>query len=112
MAHAAEINPDSGEVIRVIVVNNAIEPNVEQFCVDLYGGVWKQTSYNSNFRKNYAGVGYRYDADMDAFIPPQPYPSWTLDAATAQWQPPVPMPTHALHVWDEDAGAWVEVQMA
>lgn len=110
MAHAAEINPDTGEVLRVVVVNNALEPNVEQFCTDLYGGVWKQTSYNGNIRKHYAGVGYRYDATSDAFVPPQPYPSWTLNTATAQWQPPVPMPQDGkMYQWDEDELEWVPV---
>lgn len=108
MAHAAEINPDTGEVLRVVVVSNAIEPNVEQFCVDLYGGVWKQTSYNGNFRRNYAGIGYTYRADIDAFVPPQPYPSWTLHTATAQWRPPVPMPQDGkMYEWDEGKRAWV-----
>ena len=108
MAHAAEIDPQTGEVLRVVVINNAMEPNVEQFCVGLYGGVWKQTSYNANFRKNYAGVGYTYRADIDAFVPPQPYQSWTLNTATAQWQPPVPMPQDGtIYEWDEDGQAWV-----
>ena len=110
MAHAAEINPDTGEVLRVVVVNNAMEPNVEQFCVGLYGGVWKQTSYNANFRKNYAGIGYTYRADIDAFVPPQPYPSWTINTATAQWVPPVPMPQDGqMYEWDEKNLEWVEV---
>ena len=92
MAHFAEID-QFGKVKRVIVVSNADTSDasgVEKehigaaFCERLFGGTWKQTSYNGNFRKNYAGVGYAYDADIDAFVPPKPYPSWTLNTETAQ----------------------------
>ena len=81
------------------------------FCVSHFGGRWVQTSYNGNFRKRYAGVGFTYDEQRDAFIPPKPYASWSLDEDSCVWVPPVPMPTHAPHLWDEGAGAWVEVQM-
>ena len=71
--------------------------------------VWKKTSYNGNIRKNYAGIGYTYNADIDAFVAPKPYASWTLDA-NAQWQPPVAMPTDGkMYSWDEVAQTWVEV---
>ena len=97
----------------MIVVSNDLEPNVEQWCSDTYGGYWKQTSYSGSFRKNFAGIGYTYNADLDAFIPPKPYPSWVLDEATCQWKAPVPMPQDGeLYEWDEAAGEWVVVDAA
>ena len=77
------------------------------FCERLFGGTWKQTSYNASFRKHYAGVGYTYNAVRDAFVPPQPYQSWTLDD-DANWQPPVAMPTDGgMYSWDETTQTWV-----
>ena len=83
-----------------------------------YGGFRGQrcvrTSYNGNIRKNYAGIGFTYDEDRDAFIPPQPYPSWLLDEETCQWQAPVPYPEAEpgdFYVWDETAGDWVLAQV-
>jgi hypothetical protein len=112
MAHCAELN-HLDRVIRVIVVSNDLEPNVEQWCSDTYGGYWKQTSYSGSFRKNFAGIGYTYNADLDAFIPPKPYPSWVLDDATCQWKAPVPMPQDGeLYEWDEAAGEWVRIDAA
>ena len=71
----------------------------------------KRTSYNGNYRKNYAGVGYTYDADRDAFIPPKPYPSWVLNEDTCRWDPPVPYPSDGnRYTWDEDNGTWVPVE--
>lgn len=73
-----------------------------------------RTSYNAaknGFRKNYAGIGYSYDEVRDAFISPKPYPSWTLDEATCQWQAPSPMPSDGpMYGWDEDALAWTEMK--
>ena len=112
MAHCAELD-HWDRVIRVIVVSNDLEPNVEQWCSDTYGGYWKQTSYSGSFRKNFAGIGYTYNADLDAFIPPKPYPSWLLDEATCQWKAPVPMPQDGeLYEWDEAAGEWVRIDAA
>jgi hypothetical protein len=112
MAHAAELD-HWDRVIRVIVVSNDLEPNVEQWCSDTYGGYWKQTSYSGSFRKNFAGISYTYNADLDAFIPPKPYPSWVLDDATCQWKAPVPMPQDGeMYEWDEAAGEWVVVDAA
>jgi len=116
MAHFAEI--DSSSVVqRVIVVANkdTADANGNEseaigvaFCQNLLGGNWKQTSYNGNIRKNYAGIGYAYDAAIDAFVPPQPYPSWVLNNATAQWVAPVAMPDDgAMYSWDEAAQAWI-----
>ena len=119
MAHFAELDSNN-VVLRVIVVDNkdtADAHGVEKeyigaaFCERVLGGIWKQTSYNGNIRKRYAGIGYTYDPALDAFIAPQPYPSWTLDANT-DWQAPVPMPTDGkMYAWDEAAQAWVEAQM-
>lgn len=92
MAHFAKIENDV--VVQVIVVDNkdtADASGVEKeyigaaFCERLLGGTWKQTSYNGNFRKNYAGLGYTYDAARDAFIPPRPSADATLDEVTCQW---------------------------
>jgi hypothetical protein len=120
MAHFAELD-ENNVVKRVIVVANAdtadangneVESIGVAFCQKLLGGNWKQTSYNGSIRKNYAGIGYAYRADIDAFVAPQPYPSWTLDA-NAQWQAPVPMPTDGkMYSWDEAAQAWTEVEGA
>lgn len=84
MAHVAELN-ENNEVIRVIVIHNDYEPNVEAFATDLFGGKWKQTSYNGNIRKNYAGIGYSYDSVRDAFIAPEPEGNLGFDEATCQW---------------------------
>ena len=97
MAHYAKID-ENNIVQQVIVVDNkdtADAFGVEKeyigaaFCERLLGGTWKQTSYNGNFRKNYAGLGYTYDAARDAFIPPRPSDDATLDEATCQWIVPV-----------------------
>lgn len=119
MAHFAQLDP-SNLVTQVVVVNNAdiIDPATglesEQIGIDLLHGlfgsdtVWVQTSYNGNMRGRYAGIGYLYDPVLDAFIAPQPYPSWTLDDITTEWQPPVPMPnTPGLWMWHEDTQTWV-----
>lgn len=118
MAHFAELDGDN-VVLRVVVVNNddirdahgnESEEIGRQFCHNLFGGAWVQTSYNGNIRKNYAGIGYTYDAGRDAFIPRQPFASWTLEEATCQWQAPVPYPQDGkFYRWDEDQTQWVEV---
>ena len=118
MAHFAQLNAEN-LVTQVIVVANqdtADQDGVEneaigiEFCTNLLGGTWKQTSYNARIRKNYAGVGYKYDATLDAFIPPQPFASWTLNNETAQWEAPTPYPTDdKRYTWDEATTAWVEV---
>lgn len=117
MAHFAEID-ENNVVQQVIVVankdtadanGNEVESIGVAFCQRLLGGNWKQTSYNGTFRKNYAGIGYTYRADIDAFVAPQPYPSWVLDE-NAQWQAPVPMPQDGkMYSWDEATLSWVEV---
>lgn len=119
MAHFAQLD-ENNVVTQVIVVHNndcMLDGQENEtigvlFCKSLFGQNtrWKQTSYNAKMRKNYAGIGFVYDAARDAFIPPSPYPSWTLDETTCQWRAPVPMPTDGkLYVWDEAQGAWVGV---
>ena len=115
MAHFAEIGLNN-TVLRVIVVHNnecldengqEIEAKGAEFCRNLFGGTWVQTSYNGNIRKNYAGIGFTYDSERDAFIPPKPYPSWNLDEQTCQWQPPTPMPNDGkIYQWDEATTSW------
>ena len=105
MTHFAEINSDS-IVQRVIVAEqNFINSGAVG---DSFN--WVQTSYNGNFRKNYAGTGYSYDKAKDAFIAPKPYPSWLLVESTCQWESPVAYPTDGkMYTWDEDTTNWVEV---
>lgn len=114
MAHFAKLD-ENNIVIDVNVVNNQIlDPDNEEasgiaFLITWSGGHtnWKQTSFNNNFRKHFAGIGYSYDPVADVFIGPQPYPSWSLDAAH-NWQPPTPMPTEGLWYWDEAKQVWVD----
>lgn len=104
MAHWAEID-DSNIVLRVLVGNNNEADEGEAFMNSL-GGRWVKTSYNGNIRKNFAGIGYTYREDIDAFVAPQPYPSWTLDE-DAKWQAPVAYPTDGLmYEWDETTTDW------
>ena len=115
MAHFAQLNEEN-LVTQVIVVANqdtADQDGVEneaigiEFCTNLLGGTWKQTSYNANIRKNYAGVGYKYDATLDAFIPPQPFASWVLDEDKAQWKAPIDYPTEeGRFTWNEATLTW------
>ena len=121
MAHFAQLDENS-IVLQIIVVNNDViqnlpfpesEPIGVAFCQSLFGQdtVWKQTSYNGNFRKNYAVIGYTYNADIDAFVAPQPYPSWILNAETGQWEAPVPYPHDGKrYAWDEATQSWVLIQ--
>ena len=120
MAHFAQLN-DNNVVTQVIVVANeellfeGVENETQGviFCRSLFGNdtKWVQTSYNGNIRKRYAGIGYTYDADKDAFIAPQPYASWVLDA-DFNWQPPVEMPVveGKSFVWFEPNREWIELK--
>lgn len=117
MAHFAKID-ENNTVTQVIVVHNneLLENGVENelkgiaFCQSLFGGNWKQTSYNGTMRKNFAGIGYTYDQTRDAFIPPKPYNSWLLDEATCIWSAPVAHPSDGkIYIWDEAVTNWVEV---
>lgn len=114
MAHFAQIDQNN-VVIQVVAIDNenVVDANNDEseavgveFCQSLFGAdtVWKQTSYNANIRKNYAGIGYTYDAGRDAFIPPKPYQSWVLDESSCQWNAPLQMPQDEnRYYWDESA---------
>jgi len=119
MAHFAQLDQNN-IVFRVIVVANSdITVNGQEseakgiaFCQSLFGPNtrWVQTSYTGKMRKRYAGVGYSFDEQRDAFIPPQPYPSWTLDPETCDWVAPIPMPNDGdWYMWDESTQSWVKV---
>ena len=114
MAHFAKIS--DGVVETVIVISNddcgsefpASEPVGQAFIASLgLDGEWKQTSYNHNFRKQYAGIEYRYDVDADVFVAPKPFPSWSLDS-NHDWQPPTPRPEGIVY-WDEESLSWLEI---
>jgi hypothetical protein len=107
MAHFAKIENDI--VRKVLVVDNNLEHRGADFLAnDLgLGGTWIQTSYNGNIRKQFAGIGYTYDAVNDVFIAPQPFASWSLDE-NFDWQPPTPMPTEGFWYWSEENGEWLE----
>ena len=111
MAHFAKLG--TGNIVeKVEVVSNDIATNEQagvDFLNNLYGtrDVWKQTSYNGNIRKNYAGVGYTYDETLDAFIPPKEFKSWILNETTCLWEAPVEKPTDdQLYKWNEEDQTW------
>ena len=116
MASFAKIGLNN-KVIEVLSVHNneLLDSNgVEQenigidFLTKLTGwAIWKQTSYNGNFRKNHAGIGYTYDEDRDAFIPKKPYNSWVLNEEICQWEAPVALPdTENRYNWNEETTTW------
>jgi hypothetical protein len=110
MAHYAFLNGDN-IVTEVIVGKDETELieglDPETWYGNFRGQVCKRTSYNGNIRKNYAGIGYTYDAERDAFIPFKPYGSWILDEATCQWEAPVPYPTDGFtYTWNEAEVDW------
>jgi hypothetical protein len=121
MAHFAQLD-ENNVVTQVIVIANEelIDPATGkeseqkgiEFCKSLFknrNANWVQTSYNHNFRKRYAGVGYTYDSTLDAFIRPKPYPSWTLDTQKADWVPPVLPPRDGKnYYWSEEKQQWIE----
>lgn len=120
MAHFAQLDA-SNIVQEVIVVDNSniLDPDGNEseaigiaYCQALYGTttIWRQTSYTASFRKNYAGVGFTYNEAIDAFVPPQPFPSWSLNVETAQWEAPTPYPTSGnAYVWSEPLLRWVDM---
>ena len=121
MAHFARLNEINKVISVEVVVNEVITDSdgneQEQVGIDFLtqhnGGVgwYKQTSYNGTFRKNYAGIGYTYDATRDAFIAPQPFNSWILNEDTCQWDSPVPYPDDdKMYTWDEATTSWVEAE--
>ena len=120
MAHFAKLD-ENNNVIAVHVVSNDVitidglesEQAGIDFLTELHGHtLWKQTSYGRNFRKNYAGIGYIYDVDFDAFIPPRPYPSWKLNYTTYLWEAPIEMPVEIegyIWRWSEINKEWIQV---
>lgn len=121
MAHFAKLD-DNNVVIDVNSVSNDVinnlpfpesEPVGIQFLTEWSGGYtnWKQTSYNANFRKNYAGLEYTYDANLNAFIPPKPFSSWLLETNTCQWQAPVSYPNDGKqYIWGETTQSWIIIK--
>jgi len=121
MAHFTELD-NNNVVLRVVVVGNDCVPSDEHidgetWCINFFkGGTWKQTSYNNNFRKQYAGIGFTYDAAKNKFLSPQPFASWSLDS-NDDWQAPVTYPTITTYgsndpldsyiiSWDEAGQKW------
>ena len=109
MAHWAALD-ENNIVTRVIVTDNNDPAGDEGYSwiMENLGGTWVQTSYNNNFRKQFAGAGFRYDANADVFISIKPYPSWSLDS-DHNWVAPVPMP-EGNYNWDEATTSWLEVE--
>ena len=88
---------------------NESEAAGAEFCRNLFGGTWKQTSYNNNIRARYAGIGYTYNSSLDAYIAPKPFPSWSLNEETTEWVSPVPYPDdNKFYHWDEPSQSWIE----
>ena len=125
MAHFAQLDENNVVTQVIVVSNNELldASGVEReemgigFCQRLFGGNWKQTSYNHNFRKRYAGIGYSYNAELDAFVPPKPFASWVLNNTEANWEAPVAMPADAgqgdppkMYTWNEETTSWDEVE--
>jgi hypothetical protein len=131
MAYYAELD-ENNVVTAVRTGTNEFSARLEEIYQERFGKVHKRTSYNTrggihydsttnqasedqskSLRKNYAGVGYSYDQQRDAFIPPQPFPSWTLNETSCLWEAPVAMPSDGkAYMWDEDSAAWEEVTAA
>jgi len=127
MAHFAKL--DENNIVIFVTVGSEADDGKEAELFARTGDVYRQTSYNTRggvyytpntnepgpdqskaYRKNYAGLGYTYDATRDAFIPPQPFPSWVLDEFSCLWEAPVPYPTDGKrYSWDEDTTSWVEI---
>lgn len=120
MAHFAQLD-ENNKVLQVIVVNNSelldengneSEQKGIEFCRSLFPGTnWRQTSYNGNFRKNYAAIGFTYDDARDAFIAEQPFQSWILNESTCRWEPPVVMPEddNGPYIWNEAQTDWESI---
>ena len=124
MSHFAKL--DENNLVTFVTVGRQEDDGLEEELIARTGDVYRQTSYNTRggvhytdgvpsadqskaLRYNYAGIGFTYDETRDAFIPPQPYASWVLDEATCLWVAPIDYPADGVHVWDEQAGDWVEV---
>jgi hypothetical protein len=112
MAHWAKID-ENNIVTQVTVGDNNSPDEGYQWLIDNLGGTWIKTSFNNNIRKNYAGVGFTYDEEKDAFIPPKPFPSWTLNEVYCNWEPPVskPIDSDRIYIWNEETGSWIEASV-
>jgi hypothetical protein len=115
MAHYAFLDENNIviEVITGIDETELIEGlHPEIWYANFRGQMCKRTSYNNNYRKNYAGVGYYFDEARDAFIAPKPFDSWVLDEETCRWQAPTPMPEDGKrYTWDEESLSWIESEI-
>ena len=124
MSHFAKL--DENNVVVFVTVGRQEDDGLEEELIARTGDVYRQTSYNTHggvhytdgepsedqskaFRKNYAGIGFTYDEERDAFIPPKPFESWILNEDTCLWEAPVPMPEDGMHTWDEETTSWIEV---
>ncbi len=106
MSHWAEIDKNN-IVLRVTVGDNNEADESYQWIIDNLGGTWVKTSYNGNIRKNFAGIGFTYDEERDAFIAPKPFGSWTLNEEVCQWESPIPHPADGiLYAWNESTLSW------
>lgn len=111
MAHFAEID-ENNVVKRVLVVPDEFEDDGQNYLANVIGlgGTWIQTSYNGTIRKNYAGVGYTYNEELDGFVFPKIYDSWILNEETCKWEPPTPMPDDGNdYLWNENKEQWEQV---
>lgn len=112
MAHWAEIDQNN-IVVRVLVGDNNDPAGDEGYSwlINNLGGTWIKTSYNSTIRKNFAGIGFTYDEQRDAFIPPKPFESWLLNEETCLWESPIPIPQDDFYYyWDESILNWVRIK--
>jgi hypothetical protein len=115
MSHFAKL--DENNIVVAVFRGRQEDDGLEDELSTRTGDTYRQTSYNTvagmhllggtPLRKNFAGIGFTYDPERDAFIPPQPFPSWTLNEQTCQWDPPIPYPTDGLYTWDEENQEWV-----
>lgn len=119
MAHFAEID-ENNIVVRVLVVDDNNAANGQEYLANELGlgGTWLQTSYNTSqnqhpngkpLRGNYAGLGFLYNQELDIFIAPKPFASWSIDETTATWVAPIAMPSEGAWEWDENSQEWVEL---
>lgn len=111
MAHYAFLDDDN--IVTEVIVGTDETELIEGLAPEIWygnfrGQICKRTSYNANIRKNYAGIGFKYDEALDAFIAPKPFASWVLNEETAQWEAPTPKP-EGNYSWDEDTVSWIEV---
>lgn len=108
MSHFAELD-ENNVVLRVLVGDNNAPNEGYDWFVENLGGRWVQTSYNASFRKNFAGVGFTYNEELDAFISPKPFESWSLNEEACRWVPPTPMPQDGkIYNWNEETLTWIE----